>query len=187
MDSFPQFKPSDIDPVVLRGLYVNLTTAKSLSHRLCEADDLRALLHYINPYVNQLLPNSHGTIRRDLETDFLDKKVLIKEALRQAISKVHFSVDGWTSPNQLGIMGVVVHFVGKDRRLHHILLALQELDGAHTGENFADETIALYEDFEILDLIGYMMADNASNNDTMATWIDRELGSRGMIWTSNKY
>ena len=119
--------------------------------------------------------------------DFNDKKQRIKQALQEAISKVHFSVDGWTSPNQLGMMGVVVHFVSKRRKLEHLLLALQELDGTHTGENFAVETIALYDDFEIIDMIGYMQGDNAYSNDMMATWIDEELGLRGITWTGNRY
>ena len=187
MDLFPHFNPAELDSVMLRSLWLNLITARSLPLSLNESGDLRTLLHYVNPYANKKLPVTHKTIKRDLVADFNDKKQRIIQTLREAISKVHFSVDGWTSPNQLGVMGVVVHFISKRRKLEHLFLALQELDGTHTGENFAVETIALYDDFDIIDLIGYMQGDNAYSNDTMATWIDEELGLRGTTWTGNKY
>ena len=187
MASFPHFKAANLDSVILRGLWLDLITAKSLSLRLVESPELRALLHYVNPYANKLLPIAHSTIKMDLLADFNDKKVRIKQALREAISRIHFSFDGWTSPNQLGMIGVNVHFVHKSKRLCHLLLALQELDGSHTGENFADEVIALYDDFEITNSIGYMQGDNASTNDTAATWFDDKLEERGIEWTGNKY
>ena len=80
-----------------------------------------------------------------------------------------------------------MHFVSKDRKLHHITLALQEIDGSHTGEAMAAEIVALYEDFGILHQIGYMIADNHYVNDTMGTWLDYELELRGIPWAGSKY
>ena len=133
------------------------------------------------------MPTSHNTIRESIRLEYYDKQVLIRQALQRSISKIHFSVDAWTSPNQIGILGIVVHFVIDKLGLQHLLIAMQEIDGSHTGEAFQMETIALYEDYDILDKMGYMMADNAGNNDTMGTWIDQELEDRGINWTHAKY
>lgn len=37
----------------------------------------------------------------------------MKEDLQQAVSKIHFSFDLWTSPNHLALMGVVAHYINK--------------------------------------------------------------------------
>ena len=88
--TFPDFAPDALDPIFLRGLYINLIAAKHLPFALCEASEFRALLHYINPYANKILPVRGTTVWKDLQSDFNDKKVLIRQALQQAISKIHF-------------------------------------------------------------------------------------------------
>ena len=76
--------------------------------------------------------------------------MLITLQLQRAISKINFSFDVWTSPHHHGILGVILHFVSKDHGLQHIVVALQELDGTHTGENFEMEIIELFKEFGIL-------------------------------------
>ena len=44
---------------------------------------------------------------------------------------------------------------------------MPELRGEHLGENMADTLFRLLDDYNIYDKIGYIMADNAINNDTM--------------------
>jgi hypothetical protein len=186
-DHFLDFRPSDIDAVTLRGLYTNLVIQKNLSLALCEAPEFRAFLHYANPYTNKLLPTTRPTIRADIMREYADKQVLVRQALHQSNSKIHFSVDAWTTPNQKGILGIVVHFVINKLGLQHLLLALQEVEGSHTGEAYEMETIALYEFYGILDRMGYMQADNAKNNDTMGSWLSQELEDRGISWDNAKY
>ena len=184
---FPKFDPADLNAVTLRSVYTDLVVQKNLPLDLCQAPELRALLSYANPYANKILPTSHSTIRADIKLEYINKQVLIKQALQQSISKIHFSVDCWTSPNQIGILGIIVHFVIDQLGLQHLLLALQEIDGGHTGEALEMEIIALFKEYGILDKIGYMMGDNASNNDTCGTWIDQELEDIGINWKHAKY
>ena len=185
-DTFPSFKAADLNATILRGLYIDLIVQKNLPLSVCESPEFRALLHYINPYSNKLLPTAHSTIRETIKLEYNDKQILVRQALQRSISKIHFSVDAWTSPNQIGILGIIVHFVVDKLELQHLLLAMQEVDGSHTGEAYQMEKVALYEEYDILHLMGYMMADNAGNNDTMGTWIDQELEDRGIKWTHGK-
>lgn len=185
--SFADFDPSELDPVILRSLFSNLIAAKHLPFALCSAHEFRAFLHYINPYANKLLPTTRHTVWRDLKSQFMERKALIKLQLQQAISKINFSFDVWTSPHHHGILGVVFHFVSKDHGLQQVVVALQELDGAHTGENFEMEIIELFKEFGILHKIGYMIGDNADNNNTAATWLDLELEALGISWKCGQH
>ncbi|OAF60365.1 hypothetical protein VC83_03246 [Pseudogymnoascus destructans] len=60
------------------------------------------------------------------------QKQQIKRDVQSALSKAHFTVDLWTSPNSLAILGIIAHYISETGQLEHSVLALQELDGEHT-------------------------------------------------------
>jgi hypothetical protein len=84
-----------------------------------------------------------------------------------ALSKVHFTVDLWTSPNSLAIISIISHYIAENGDLQHSVLALQELDGQHSGQNQAESIMEVINDYGIASKVGYFMMDNASNNDIM--------------------
>jgi hypothetical protein len=59
----------------------------------------------------------------------------VKRDVQLALSKVHFTVDLWTSPNVLAILGMIAHYTSESGQLEHSGLALRELDGKHSGHN----------------------------------------------------
>jgi hypothetical protein len=44
---------------------------------------------------------------------------------------------------------------------------MKELRGEYSGENLASVLLEVIEDYQIISKIGYMMMDNAKNNDTI--------------------
>ena len=63
------------------------------------------------------------------------KKGRKQQKLQSALSKIHFTVDLWTSPNSLAILRIIGHYKSESGVLQHSILALKKLDGAHSGEN----------------------------------------------------
>ena len=68
---------------------------------------------------------------------------------------------------------IVAHFVDETMKLQTLLLGLKELQKPHTGENMAFAVLATVDDYEIRNLLGYFVMDNAENNDTMVKSISR--------------
>ena len=68
-------------------------------------------------------------------------------------------------------MGVIAHYINEDNMLDCTVLGLKEVHGSHTGENLAPTIMAIIKDWGIASKLGYIVADNASNNDTMMTAI----------------
>jgi hypothetical protein len=95
--------------------------------------EFRALLYYLNLEIDNWLPNSIPTIRTWTLRAYEAQKQQIKHLVQAALSKVHFTVDLWTSPNSLAILGMIAHYMSKLGQLEHSILALQELDGEHTS------------------------------------------------------
>ena len=100
---------------------------------------------------------------------------MIANAIRSAFTKIHLSPDVWSLENNLPILGVTAHFVSTDNVLQHITIGIPELRGEHSGENIADTLLRLLDDYNIYDKIGYIMADNATNNDTMVEALEQSL------------
>jgi hypothetical protein len=122
-----------LDPAVFEQLYVRWITVCGVSFRMAILVEFRALLYYLNPEIDNWLPNSIPTIRTWTLRTYEAQKQQVKHEIQAALSKIHFTVDLWTSPNSLAILGIIAHYMSESGHLDHSVLALQELDGEHTG------------------------------------------------------
>ena len=171
-----------LDEAVLRELYCQYIVEENLAIAHCQSLPFRDFLQYINTAANDLLPSSPTTIKADLERSYSTRKLMIKQALQSAISSIHLTPDGWTSPNHLGLLGVVAHFISEDKGLQHIVIGLKELDGPHTDANMAGVLYDIIQDYGITTETGYIMADNATSNDTMMTRLSEYLRQDGIAY-----
>lgn len=84
-----------------------------LSISLAVNDLFVECLQTLYPSIAEILPSASNTIRSWIMAAFEKRKMKMKEDLQQAVSKIHFSFDLWTSPNHLALMGVVAHYINK--------------------------------------------------------------------------
>lgn len=75
--------------------------------------------------------------------------------------------DAWTSPSSVPMLGVTAHWMTEDFEMRSVVLALKEIDGAHTGKNMAALLKHTLDQFGITNKLYCITADNASNNLTM--------------------
>jgi len=156
-----------IDPAVLEQLYVRFLTACNIPFHLVQREEFRTLIRYINKDADTWLPSSHSTVRKWTIRTFQHEKNHIKQLLQSALSKVHLTVDLWTSPNSLAFIGIIGHYIAENGDLRHSVLALKEVDGDHSGANQALHIMEVLRDYGIASKLGYFMMDNAESNDTM--------------------
>ena len=58
-------------------------------------------------------------------------------------------MDMWTSSNHLGLLGIVAHYVDQNGLLKRALLALREVEGAHSGENQCRTFVQVLDEYRI--------------------------------------
>ncbi len=97
---------------------------------------------------------------------FTVEKEAIRQQLQRSQSCIHLSLDSWTSGNHLPILGIIGHTIVSGQ-LQEYVLALQEIQGRHTGENLAPIVLDILQDYGITHKLGYIQMDNATNNDTL--------------------
>ena len=123
----------------------------------------RVLLLYLNDY-NQL-PRSSTTITQRILAHFRGLQPHVAKLMQQAITPIHLSCDGWTSPHQtMAVLGVIAHFTSKAGiRMNHII-GLCSLEGSHTGSNMAEVIMEILWEYGVEEKLRYIIGDNATNN-----------------------
>ena len=81
-------------------------------------------------------------------------------------------------------LGITGHYIDEDFNYWQLLLGFEVLSGHHTGEYLASKVVSILDEFDICEKLGYVTADNASNNGTMTKYLEALLGERGIEWNS---
>jgi hypothetical protein len=159
--------PSSINPATLEQLFVRWISSCSIPFRMVERSEFRDLLFFLNSGINTWLPTEHHTIQIWTMRAYEAEKQHVQQALQSAQSKIHLTVDLWTSSNSKALLGMIGHYFADNGDLCQSVLALRELDGQHTGENQSQLIMKVIEEYGIASKVGYFMMDNAENNETM--------------------
>lgn len=156
---------------IIRKALVQLITLHRLALSIVEWPAFHAFIGAFNPMAMNFVPTSHNTIRADIINLWTDEKVILRNHLRTARSKINISLDIWTSPNTLLFLGVVAHFVRQDEAVvSKALLGLRTV-GSHSGEEQFYVLQQVLEEYEITDNLGVIIGDNATTNDTLCRTI----------------
>ena len=127
----------------------------------------------------EMLPKSSNTIRKAIITQFEKQKDVLKERFTQSRSRIHLSMDAWTTPSgDRHFLGIVANWCDDMFEIHNVLIALPEIEGPHTGLNLANIIQKVVDEYNIGAKVGYFMMDNASNNDTAMQELQSLLISR---------
>ncbi|KAF6514239.1 hypothetical protein HZS61_006495 [Fusarium oxysporum f. sp. conglutinans] len=119
--------------------------------------------------IGKILPKSPSALSNWIKEKWVGdagRRVWLMEKLHVATSKIHISVDAWTSEEGTNYLAVVAHFLDESHKLQTALLDLPPLKGPHSGENLAKALSKVIDFYDISTVIGFFMMDNAGNNDT---------------------
>ncbi|KAH7026765.1 hypothetical protein B0J12DRAFT_685370, partial [Macrophomina phaseolina] len=128
---------------------VQLISRRNLPINAVTWDELQALIRSVNYVAVELLPKRTALSKLIDRIAKVHKHFLIKK-LKASLSKLHFSIDVWSSPTKTSLQAIVVHWIDAEtRQAAKALLALAEHKGQHGGEEQAYAFLRVIEDFEI--------------------------------------
>lgn len=130
------------------------------------------LFYAIPPEAAQLCPRCSTTTHDWIIRSFKSEENGIQIALQQVLSKIHITLDLWTSPNGLRLQGIIAHRTDKHSQLTKALLSIDEIKRAHSGEHICDAFLQVANEYEIQDKLGFLVIDNASNNNTFLEYLE---------------
>jgi len=134
----------------------------------------QSLMQYLNNKFQ--IPWSPNTIKKCILSRFESQPTDLAHVIQHAISQIHLSFDGWTSPHHtMAILGIIAHFPDPSGRRMNPVIGLRLLEGSHTGANMAEVILEVLQHYGVAEHIGYCVADNASNNDTLVKALGEDL------------
>ena len=171
-----------IDGSALRVHFLEWIIQSGLPLSTAKSPPFRAFLQYINPNANESLPRSHTTIRADLRFAVNARMPTILDSFAAARSRIHLLSDVWTSPNGYAIMGIQAQYIDSKWRQQCVTIDLQHLRGAHDGRNLASAMGETIDTYRIAKSLGYIVLDNASNNNTLLAHLAEDLRQQDVEW-----
>jgi hypothetical protein len=112
-----------------------------------EDDHFRIMIKRLN--CEAIIP-SDVTIRNDIHQSFAIEQTSIQEELQNVLGRISFTLDAWTSKNQLPFLGITAHWISENWELKKITLEFHHLKGPHSGENLAKAFFQVLRDYKLL-------------------------------------
>lgn len=130
-----------------------------------------ALIRTLNPDATVV---SDKTIKADLMAEFESKiKELITE-IATVPGKISITMDACTSKNSLAFLAIRGHWLDQEWKYQSKMLDFAYIEGDHTGFNLSKIFVDCLARLEIpFTKILAVTLDNATNNDTFFTWLER--------------
>jgi hypothetical protein len=147
----------------------------NIAFSVIESQYFQALLESCSNALKLFFIKTGATVKRWILEEFEKIRLKIKAELAIARSRIHVSFDGWSSPNELAIIKVIIYYLDKDLVNRSYLISMRRINGAYTGENIAEAVMPILLEMRILLKLGYFIADNDSRNDTCIRAILRKL------------
>ena len=134
---------------------------KYLPYNFFDDDDSQDLFHYLNP--SAILP-LRSQLKALIENQFTKKHEIIMSILRSNLSKISFTLDGWTSITNRSYYGITGHFIDDNWILQSLIIDFCQSRGEHTGKDIANCFLKVIDNYELSNKIMGITVDNASAN-----------------------
>ncbi|CAB4404665.1 unnamed protein product [Rhizophagus irregularis] len=140
-----------------------------------ESEDFRSMIHLLRK--DAFIPSA-DTIKNDIISIFDESKKKINSILQNISKKISFTIDGWTSSNNVSFLGITAHLITNEWELKSFLLDFIKLNGPHSGANIKEAFLKSLSSYNIeLKILG-VTTDNASNNITFLQAVEDELSKK---------
>jgi hypothetical protein len=159
---------------IINEALVSLIVVRNLPFRTVEWPEFHTLCQVLNPQSSEFLTTAHSQVRKKIDQSWNVHKDVVRRKLQSAISSIHLSLDIWTSPNGLLLLGICAHFVNHLQEHIKALIALPEVAN-HSGEEQFAVVLPVLKDYGIVRKLGAIVSDNASTNDTLCRTIEAHL------------
>jgi hypothetical protein len=155
-----------IDQQLVSQTLLDLIILHRLPFRIVQWPEFHNFCYALNPQSSTFIRTSHTSIKEQIKQHFLEKKDVVRKALQSARTKIHLSVDIWTSPNNHLLLAICASFVDHENRFWNLLIGLRPIYG-HSGSVQWETILPLLEDYSIVQNIGTVIGDNSGTNDTL--------------------
>src|SRR2546429_6176055 len=108
--------------------------------KVVEGEAFREMVSKLDP---QYQVPSRETIKKAIMKLFEDKKIVVKNFIKNIPGKVALTTDIWSSLKSKGFLGITIYFIDENWILRYFTLDIFRFKGAYTGQAIADASANL--------------------------------------------
>lgn len=103
---------------MIQKLLIQLIVVMHIAFIIIENQAFLALLQMLSPTLAAWIPSNSNILCSWIIKAFYDRKVLLVENMREAVSNIHLSFDMWTSSNIFTFVAIVsAHYIDDNLKL----------------------------------------------------------------------
>ena len=136
-----------------------------------EALSFRDLIEALNPHYKVMCAK---TLKGNILNRFNNQQAKLRIMLDQLDSRVSFTLDAWTAPNNTAYLGMTAHYIDSEWRMVALTMDFVPLSGSHTGVNLYAAFKNTLEQLNLKHKVLGVTLDNASNNNTFIEELHRD-------------
>lgn len=139
-----------LNPEMINEALVSLIVVRNLPFRIVQWPEFHTFCMTLNPKVLDHLTTTHSTIPTLIDNSWQVQRDIVRKKLQSAPSSIHLSLDIWTSPNRLLLLGICAHFVDQPYEKHRkALLALRPV-ASHAGDEQCTILLSVLKEYGIV-------------------------------------
>jgi hypothetical protein len=121
------------DKAIIDEALVSLVVVRSLPFNIAQWPEFHAYSMALNPEATSILAKTHTQLPKLISESWSRAQDVVRRKLQSSLSKIHLSLDVWTSPNRHLLLGICAHFVDfNEEKFQKALLALRTISN-HSG------------------------------------------------------
>jgi hypothetical protein len=127
-----------------------------------------------------MITTTHSQVKERVREAWARHKDAVRRVLQLVITRIYISLDIWTSPNRFLLLAIVAHFTSHDQKNRKALLALKQVAGHGSDDQFRI-LLPVLEDYGIVRKLGAIITDNAPLNNVLCRLIEAHWAELGLI------
>lgn len=166
------------DQEVSREAMVNFIVLQELPFSLVDHAPFRKFIATLNPLFRIV---SRTTVTEDVVRSYEEKKISLREIIKNTDSKVCLTSDMWTSIQNLGYLCVTCHFIDNDWKLQKRIISFGMVASPHDGFTIFSALLKSLQDWKLEHKLFSITLDNAKNNNKMVGYLKKNLLDRKLV------
>ena len=142
---------------------VDLLVVQDLPFLLLESAEFRDLIQLLRPGTTVVKADA---LKNKVMDQFKKTQLQMKNFFSSIDSRISFTTDIWTSPNDLAFMAITAHWISADFVMHSMLMDFVQLFGSHSGVNIEKAFSQSLLNYNVFNKKLAITLDNAYNNDS---------------------
>jgi len=166
------------DQEVSRKAMVNFIVLQELPFSLVDHAPFQKFIATLNPWFTIV---SRTTVAEDIMSSYEDRRLALRETIKNSNSRVCLTADLWTSNQNLGYLCITCHFIDNDWMLQKRIIGFGLVASPHDGFTLFNALLKCLQEWKLEHKVFSITLDNAKNNNNMVGSLRKNLSERHLM------